>query len=76
MEKEPTIKEPNLYETSLEKKALRQVPEVMADIPPNFESKKIFIPDRRALKSMEGKTLSEVGEYLTRTYGSQYIIQA
>ena len=40
----------------------------------NFDQAKVFIPDGKALKSVEGKSLAEVGAYLQGKYGSKYYI--
>ncbi len=44
------------------------------EVPPNFESKKIFIPTLKELRPFRGRFISEVGSYLVQTYGNQYII--
>jgi hypothetical protein len=44
------------------------------EVPPGFESKKVFIPDRTELKALEGKLLAEVGAHLTAKYSKDYII--
>ena len=40
----------------------------------NFDQAKVFIPDQKELKSMEGKSLAEVGAFIQNKYGSKYYL--